>query len=115
MSTSKDRPDPSRQSLTDDQKQFLVVLQRLRYGRVARLRVSNGQPVLEGGVPCTRTVKVLGANGPHPASWSPDFLLRREITEFFRLLAELGEGEVLNLEVRNGLPFAFELNEVLGG
>jgi hypothetical protein len=105
------RADLTRQSLSAEQQRLLRLLQRIRYGRILRLHVCDGQPVVDHRVVWTRTVKVLGENVPHPSSRSEDFVLRREVVEFFLLLAELGEGEIANLEIRNGLPFTFEVNE----
>jgi hypothetical protein len=104
-------PAPTRQSLSPQQQRLLTAFQHLRYGTIPRLEVRNGQPVLDRGLKWKRTVKVLGENLPHPSSQSEDFVLRREYLEFFRLLVELGDGEVTNLEVRNGLPFTFEVSE----
>lgn len=103
----------TKQDLTPEQRKLMLSFQRLRYGRIPVLRVEDGLPVLGGGLSCVRTVKVLGENAPHPAAQSEHFELRREVTDFFRMLAELGNGEVRDLEIRNGLPFSFELVETL--
>jgi hypothetical protein len=64
---------------------------------------------MAGDVTWTQTVKVLGENGPHPCSRAEDFALRREVVEFFRQLAVLGDGEITGLEVRDGLPFTYKI------
>ena len=104
---------PTKQGLAPEQQRLLTVFQHLRYGRIPVLRIEGGLPVLGSGLGCVRTVKVLGENAPHPAAQSEYFELRREVTDFFRMLAELGNGEVRDLEIRNGLPFSFELVETL--
>jgi hypothetical protein len=88
------------------------VFQRVRYGAVLRLPVRAGEPVL-GGLQWVRKVKVLGDNDAHPAIDREDFALRHEVVEFFRLLDRVGDGVVTNVEVRNGLPFCFEVEESL--
>src|SRR5207248_1576115 len=93
--------------LTDAQRRFVGLCQHVRYGRVHSLTVRAGEPVLSPGPWLTRKVKVPGENGPHPASSNSDFALKDEVREFFRLLAVLGDGEILNVEVRNGLPVSF--------
>jgi hypothetical protein len=105
------RADMTKQSLSEEQQRLLQLLQRIRYGRILRLRVCDGQPVVDRAVVWTRTVKVRGDNTPHPNSRCEDFALRRDVVEFFQLLVELGDGEITNLEIRNGLPFTFEVNE----
>ena len=113
MSASDDLP--TKHSLSADQQRFVELLQRIRYGRIPRLQVRRGRPVLNADLFWRRNVKVLGENAPHPSLHSPDFPLRKEVVEFFRLLAALGDGEVADLEVRNGLPFCFDLIEKLPG
>jgi hypothetical protein len=100
----------TKQSLTGHQQKLVALLQRVRYGRVHVVRVRCGQPDVTD-VRWTRTVKVLGENGPHPLSAASDFHLGREVTEFFRLLAAIQDGEIRNIEVRNGLPFTFEVED----
>ncbi len=106
---------PTKNSLSADQQYFVELLQRIRYGRIPRLQVRRGRPVMHPDLLWRRNVKVLGENAPHPSLQSADFPLRREVVEFFRLLAVLGDGEVVDLEVRNGLPFCFDLIERLPG
>lgn len=98
----------TRRSLSPGQQALLALLQRIRFGRILRLRVRGGEPDLRGVQFC-RTVKVLGENRPHPAAEADDFRLRQEVAEFFRLLHDLGDAEVTDVEVRNGLPFTFEV------
>jgi hypothetical protein len=104
---------PTKQSLSAQQRQFLELLQRIRYGCIPRLRVSRGQPVLQTELFWRRNVKVLGDNAPHPSLRSSDFALRKEFAEFFRLLTALGDAEIVDLEIRNGLPFCFDVIEKL--
>jgi hypothetical protein len=92
--------------LSHAQRELLTLLQTIRYGRIERLLVRDGEPVLSG-VRWKRTVKLGGDNAPHPCSDVTDFALRREVVEFFRALHELGDAELTDVEVRNGLPFTF--------
>ena len=112
---ARDRRDnhATKQSLTPRRRECLALLQRIRFGRVHRLRVRGGEPDLACGVSWTRTVKVAGRNEPHPCSHSPDFPLKSQVGTFFDLLAAVGEGEVRNIEVRDGLPVLFEIEESL--
>jgi hypothetical protein len=103
----------TKQSLSTDQQRVVELLQHIRYGRIPRLQVRRGQPVMHPELLWHRNVKVLGENSPHPSLHSPDFPLRKEVVEFFRLLAALGDAEIADLEVRNGLPFCFDVIERL--
>lgn len=101
-----DATRPRKNDLSGEQRGLLALFQRIRYGRVERLLVRDGEPVL-AGVRWKRTVKVGGDNSPHPCAEADDFALRHEVAEFFRLLQELGDAELTDVEVRNGLPFTF--------
>jgi hypothetical protein len=113
LSTPPAGPTPAgnltKRSLTRPRQQLLALLQHVRYGRIHRLPVRGGEPDPRG-VRWTRTVKVLGENAAHPSGAAADFHLRREVVEFFRLLSDVGDGEITDLEVRNGLPFLFEVS-----
>jgi hypothetical protein len=104
---------PTKHSLSIEQQHFVELLQRIRYGSIPHLQIRGGQPVMNSNLLWRRNVKVLGENTPHPSLCSPDYRLRREVVEFFRLLAALGDGEVVDLQVRNGLPFSFDVLEKL--
>jgi hypothetical protein len=104
------RGEATRRSLTPAQQDLLGLFQTIRYGRIHRLRVRSGQPDLDAGAPWTRTVKVLGENAPHPCNQAKDFTLRREVVQFFRLLHTLGDGEITDLQIRDGLPFSYEVS-----
>jgi hypothetical protein len=101
----------TRSSLTLNQQRLVALLQRIRFGRIHRLRVRGGEPDWGHDVTACSTYKVLGDNGPHPAHDADDYTLRREIVTFLQLLQQIGDGDLLNLEVRNGLPFTFEREE----
>jgi hypothetical protein len=105
---------PTRQSLTPAWQKLLALLQHVRYGRIHRLALRGGEPDLRG-TRWTRTVKVLGENGTHPCGGSEDFHLRREVVELFHLLSAIGDGEITDLEVRNGLPFTFGVSGTCSG
>jgi hypothetical protein len=97
---------PRKNDLSSGQRELLALLQQIRYGRVERLLVRDGEPLL-AGARWRRTVKVGGDNAPHPCTDAADFALRHEVAEFFRLLQQLGGAELTDVEVRNGLPFTF--------
>lgn len=97
-------------------RRFVEVCQRLRYGRIARLAVRGGLPLLDSNLRGTRTVKVQGRDqGAHPLAGRGDTQLPREFLAFIDQMMALGDGEVRNLEITNGLPFSYEIDETLGG
>jgi hypothetical protein len=99
------------QSLSPQQQALLRTFQRVRYGRVPVLRVRAGEPLLDSASRVRRKIKVLGENAPHPMASAESFVVRREVREFFRILSELGDAEIIDLEFRDGLPISFEIIE----
>ncbi len=75
--------------------------------------IRDGLPDVLGGVKVYKTVKIPGINTPHPAIESEDYVLRREVREFFQMMSKLGDAEITDLEIRDGLPLCFEVAEVL--
>jgi len=104
-------PTPRKQNLSREQRLLLEQLQRIRYGCIHRLHIRGGQPFFSDGLVWTRLVKISGENKPHPARSLEDFSLKRELIELFRQFSVLGDGEITNLEVRDGLPISFEVTE----
>ena len=86
-------------------------VQVIRYGRIDALPVRDGQPDLSQPLHWMRAVKVTGTNAPHPGTTSPDAGLPHELVRFFQLLEALGTGVVHDVEIRDGLPMAFNLHE----
>ncbi len=108
--STTDRPASiTKQSLSPNQRRFVALLQEVRYGHVHRVAVRRGEPDFRDGIRYTRTVKVLGDNQPHPHGQIADYVLRREFVAFFQLLSAIGKGEIINLDVRDGLPFDFQV------
>jgi hypothetical protein len=105
----------STQSLSDRERRLAALCQKIRYGIIRRLHVRAGEPDWERGVRWRQTIKVTGDNDPHPSTRAADYLLRREVAEFFRLLHGIGDGQIRNVEIRNGLPFTFQIEGISQG
>ena len=98
--------------LTSAQQALLELFRRIRFGRIHRLLVRGGQPVVSD-LTWTRTVKVAGDNDPHPAAGST--APKEEVHAFFAQLAEIGDGEIMDLQIFDGLPRCFEVHGSLAG
>jgi hypothetical protein len=103
---SQNEPISRKQDLTRNQCGLLSLMQEIRYGRIDRLLVRDGEPA-PTGIRWRRTVKLGSDNTPHHCADAEDFALRREVIDFFRALRELDDAELTDIEVRNGLPFTF--------
>ena len=80
-------------------------MQRLNYGEIRRLPISNGEPVLNPLPVTVRTVKFGAENGSRPQTNLQDFILKEQVTQFLDEIAALSDGEIETVEVKAGLPF----------
>ena len=98
----------TKSSLSVAQRQLVELLQQLNFGRLEGLQVRGGQPVLQSA----RIVKKfrMGAeNAARSESNLQDFWLKQQAIEMLQAISALGDGEVLAIEVKYGLPFLIEI------
>lgn len=86
-------------------------MQQLNFGRIEDLRVRAGEPAFDPAPRIVRKVKLGGENGPRRETALPDFWLKQQTSEMLEAIAELGDGEILSIEVKHGLPFAMEVEQ----
>jgi hypothetical protein len=84
-------------------------MQRLNFGRIQNLVVRDGEPVFDPAPKVIQKVKIGGENGPRPELSCEDFLLKKQTVELLEAIADLGDGTVLIIDVKHGLPFAVEI------
>jgi hypothetical protein len=101
-----------KRDLSHDGMQLLELMQRINFGRIEGLQVVNGEPVFSSIKSARSIHKLKGENGPRPELEIADFSLKQEVCELFRLIDRVGNGELDLIEIKHGLPFIVELNEV---
>ncbi len=84
-------------------------MQRLNFGRIEGLVVRRGEPVFDPAPKVIQNVKIGGEDGSRPEAISENFLLKKQVIELLLALADLGEGTVLTIDVKHGLPFSLEV------
>jgi len=103
-------------SLTPSQQLLLTEMQRINYGRIERLSVRRGEPVLDPPPHppprVVREIKFGGENGPRPEVAKADFALKVQVRDLFAQLEALGDGVIPCIEVQRGLPFRMTVEEV---
>lgn len=100
----------SKSSLSEAQCRLVELLQNLNFGRIEGLHVKAGEPIFDPAPRVLRRLKIGGDNNPRPETVLPDFWLKQQTVEMLEAIAELGEGEVLSIEVKHGLPFSMEVD-----
>ncbi len=101
-------------SLSPPQRKLLKILHQLNFGRLERLNVCGGQPVLEPPPRIVREHKFGGENGPRNELCLDDFTLKAQVVELFDEFERLGDGVVDVLIVKHGLPFTMHVNMAAG-
>jgi hypothetical protein len=99
----------TKSSLSNSHRRLVELMQRLNFGRIEELIVRGGEPVFDPAPKVIQKVKIGGENGPRPELSSEDFLLKKQTIELLETISDLGEGTVLTIDVKHGLPFAVEI------
>ncbi len=94
-------------------RQLLVrLMQEIGFGFVERLTVRQGEPVMEPKPHVVLQAKFGSGYGCfRPESGISDFVLKAEVRQLLARIEEMGDGTVLSLEVRHGLPFVMTFEE----
>ena len=102
----------AKSSLSPGCKRLVELMQRVNFGRIEGIAVRDGEPVFDPPPRVVRKLKIGGDNGSRQEMGSTDFALRREVAELIEHLGRLGTGTVRCIEVKYGLPFLIEVEEV---
>ena len=92
-------------SLSPERRSLVALCQSLPFGRLENLRVAGGEPILDPPPRIVREVKLGGENDPRPELAQGDFVLKSQLVDLFFEFDKLGDGNILVLEVKHGLPF----------
>jgi len=99
----------TKSSLSEPKRRLVELMQRLNFGRIEGLQVRAGEPVFAPAPRVIRKLKIGGENGPRPEVDYHDFWLKHQTIELLEAIASVGEGQVLAIEVKHGLPFSVEI------
>jgi hypothetical protein len=105
-------PHLSKQDLSSCRAGLIELMQSINFGRIEKLPINNGQPILIPRPPVVREHLFGGKNGPRPESAAADFLLKQKVLDLFAMFDRLGNGVIDVLEVKHGLPFRAIVTEV---
>jgi hypothetical protein len=96
-------------SLSPSQCQLLELMEEINFGRIEVLHVRDGVPAFDP-IPNVIQKRKIGAdNSPRPEIALENFRLKQQMVEMFDALRELGNGKILAIEVKHGLPFTMEI------
>ena len=87
-------------------------MQRIGFGNINELHVRGGLPVFDPKPRIIREILFTGAPTGRSRAIAADFNLKPEVVELFGILAKIGDGMILSLTVRDGLPQMVEMEDV---
>lgn len=105
-------PQLSKQGLSHGRAALLELMQGVNFGRIEKLSITDGEPILDPRPVIAREHKFGGENGPRPELGAADFLLKQQVVELFAFLDDLQNGVIDVLEIKHGLPFRMIVTEV---
>ena len=95
-------------SVSPARQQLLRLFQQLNFGRIERLRIDHGEPVLAPAPRRIREFKPGSDNEPRAEINSPDYLVKRQIVDLFSYFDRVESGIIDVIEIKHGLPFKLE-------
>jgi hypothetical protein len=95
--------------LSPSERRFLRAMSELGFGRIELLRIERGELVLSPWPRTVRDVRFGSEGSPAHKGLGDEFELKPAVIEFFQYVRAIGEGEILCLEVRRGLPASMEI------
>ena len=103
---------PTKSSQSPSRARLIEWMQRIGFGTIEQLVIRDGEPVLDPPPRVIRDVKFGTENGPRPKADLNDFILKAQVRDLFAQFDLMGNGTIRCLEVKHGLPFRMQVEEV---
>src|SRR5271154_6293394 len=95
--------------LSTAERDFVVAMRQLGYGRFESLQIRRGELVLQPRPTGVRSIKFGVMTSNRPEKPSGECKLKLQSSQFFGFIRGIDAGEIRVLEVRGGLPFTMEI------
>lgn len=102
----------TKSTLSHPRAHLIKLMQCLDFGSIENIVVRDGEPVFNPPPRVVRDVKFGGENGPRPESSLNDFVLKASVRDFLARLDAIGDGTIRCLDVKHGLPFRMQVEEM---
>ncbi len=99
-------------TLLPAQAELVGLMQKLDFGIIEGLVIRDGLPVLKPRPRVVRDVKFGAGNGRRSEAGLTDFALKANVQELMDTFASLNNATVRRLEIKQGLPFRMQVEEV---
>lgn len=105
-------PISTKSQLSRPRADFIELMQCIGFGKIEHLTIRNCEPVLDPPPRIIRDVKFGAEDRFRPESFASDFAVKAQVVELFDSFDSLGNGTIRSLDVKHGLPFRMQLEEV---
>jgi hypothetical protein len=102
------RPPLSIRNLSAQQRWLVDLMREHQFGRIENISIREGQPILDRDVKVVRVTRLGGKSDMPEISGTAEFELKKQFRDLFDELARLGNGGVIRLQFRHGLPCLLE-------
>lgn len=90
--------------LSPARRRLVELMQKVRFGRIEKLQVRDGEPILDPPPPARRLVVFGKKNTPRASREGADFDLKKQVKELFDLFDSEGTFLIEDLKLEDGLP-----------
>jgi hypothetical protein len=98
-----------RSDLLEWERPLVELMEKLEFGRIERLQFRDGRPILQPLPRVIAAVKMADEERKTDSEIRTGSCLKHSLIELFMLMRRVGDGELLVIEVRHGLPFSVEI------
>ena len=94
----------TKRALTPEFRRIAEIIEELRFGRIEKLTIRNGEPCDDPAPRIVQEIKLGSERQDRTDHCGVDVTLKKEFTSLFNELLRLRDG-VVDIEVHHGLPF----------
>jgi len=102
-----------KETLGSSEKCLVEIMQNLNFGRIIGLHIRGGRPSFNPPPRVVREIRFGGENGQRPELKLRDFTLKAQTAALLETLSQLGDGVMVTIEVKHGLPFGMSYEDTI--
>jgi len=96
--------DVKKSEVSEGAQTLIGIMQNVGYGRIMNLKISGGDIFLTEDSIWERDVRFGKTEDKHDYPGNRDYELKKQLSDFFRYISGIDEGEISRLEIQAGLP-----------
>lgn len=98
--------------LSESESQLVELLQDIDFGRIEELHFRDGKPVFDPPPRVIVTLKLRAETRTRDEARLSDFALKQSVVLLLLLMRQMGDGKILVIQVRHGLPVTVEIERL---